>query len=151
MKRFARLLSALLIVVFTLTAFVGCGSEKKEEAAGGTKSLTVWLPPIGPDDKPVWEGIFKKFEEENNVKVKLEIIPWQNYPEKYATAIQSGQGPDVGYMYAEMFPQFIKMGAVEDLTKRFTDEDFKNYTYLDASKMMGGMYGLPIEAANPAV
>ncbi|MEG1414995.1 MAG: sugar ABC transporter substrate-binding protein [Clostridium sp.] len=151
MKRFVKLISALLIIVFTLTAFVGCGSKKNEGADGETKTLTVWLPPIGPDDKPVWGEIFKKFEQENKVKINLEIIPWENYPEKYATGIQAGTGPDVGYMYAEMFPQFIKMGAVEDLTNRFTDEDFKNYTYLDASKMMGGMYGLPIEAANPGV
>ncbi|KMT22098.1 ABC transporter substrate-binding protein [Clostridium cylindrosporum] len=152
MKRFSKILATMLILVVTIAAFASCSkSDNKSKSTSSAKEITVWLPPIGPNDKPVWEPIFKKFEKENNCKIKLEIIPWQNYPEKYATAIQAGTGPDVGYMYAEMYPQFIKMGAVEDLTKRFTDEDFKNYTYLDASKMMGGMYGFPIEAANPGV
>ncbi|MEG0371496.1 MAG: sugar ABC transporter substrate-binding protein [Clostridium sp.] len=153
MKKLSKMLATLLIVVFTFTAFVGCAKSDKPAADKPAKkeTITVWLPPIGPDDKPVWEPIFKKFEEQNNVDINLEIIPWEKYPEKYATAITAGTGPDVGYMYAEMYPQFISMGAVEDLTKYFNDESFKKYTYLDASKMMGGMYGLPMEAANPAV
>lgn len=154
MRKLSKILSTIFVLIFVITAFVGCGkseSSSDNKSSSKTKELTVWLPPLGSDDKTVWSPIFKKFEDKNNIKIKLELIPWQNYPEKYATAIQAGTGPDIGYMYAEMFPQFIKAGAVEDLTKRFTDEDFKNHLYLDASKMMGGMYGLPIEAANPGV
>ena len=55
-------------------------------------------------------------------------------------------------MYAEMFPQFIEMGAVEDLTPYLEKSGTSdNYLYLDDAKMMGGIYGLPIEAANPGV
>ncbi len=49
-------------------------------------------------------------------------------------------------MYAEMFPQFIEMGAVEDLTPYLEKSGTSdNYLYLDDAKMMGGIYGLPIE------
>ncbi|CAH2214392.1 ABC transporter substrate-binding protein [Tepidibacter aestuarii] len=146
-----RLFAMALILVMTVSVLAGCGSTSTEKTEEATKELTVWLPPIGENDKPVWEPILKEFEEENNVKINLEIIPWEGYPEKYATAIAAGEGPDVGYMYAEMFPQFIKMGAVEDLTNYLTEKDMENYIYIDDCKMLGGIYGLAIEAANPAV
>ena len=40
------------------------------------------------------------------VKVNLAtVIPWDKYEETYTTALNSGEGPDVGYMYSnEMFP-----------------------------------------------
>lgn len=146
-----RIFAMALILVMTVSVLAGCGSTSTEKSEEATKELTVWLPPIGENDKPVWEPILKEFEEKNNVKINLEIIPWEGYPEKYATAIAAGEGPDVGYMYAEMFPQFIKMGAVEDLTNYLTEKDMENYIYIDDCKMLGGIYGLAIEAANPAV
>ncbi|MCT4508463.1 MAG: sugar ABC transporter substrate-binding protein [Tepidibacter sp.] len=146
-----RLFAMALVLVMTVSVLAGCGSTSTEKPKEETKELTVWLPPIGENDKPVWEPILKEFEEKNNVKVNLEIVSWEGYPEKYATAIAAGEGPDVGYMYAEMFPQFIEMGAVEDLTNYLTEKDMENYLYIDDCKMLGGTYGLAIEAANPAV
>ena len=152
MKKVKRIFSLVMALIMSTALLAGCtSSDKSAKAEGGKEKLVVWLPPIGPNDEPVWEPIFKKFEEENNCDVELQIIPWDNYAEKYATAISAGKGPDVGYMYAEMFPQFIEMKAVEDLGSRLTDKDYENYTYIDAGKMMGGLYGLPIEAANPGV
>ncbi|SHH09377.1 ABC transporter substrate-binding protein [Tepidibacter thalassicus] len=153
MYNFRKILVFVLIMIMIAISLVGCGSTNLSKNTGKDEKdkLTVWLPPIGENDKVVWEPILKEFEEENNVKVDLEIIPWEGYPEKYATAVAAGEGPDVGYMYAEMFPQFIKMGAVEDLTPYLTDKDYENYIYIENCKMLGGIYGLAIEAANPAV
>ncbi|CAM2906662.1 sugar ABC transporter substrate-binding protein [Hathewaya histolytica] len=155
MKRFTKILSIFLLAsvcTMSLAACTGTKGEKKESAKNQKEeTLKLWLPPIGENDKPVWEPILKEFEEKNKCKVDLEIIPWENYPEKYATAIAAGEGPDVGYMYAEMFPQFIEMKAVEDLTPYLKKEDYDKYTYIEDGKMLGGLYGLAIEAANPAV
>lgn len=153
MKKFKKTCALFLFMAMTFSTMIGCGSKKQSENAtkGKKEHITVWLPPIGENDKAVWSPILKEFEEKNNCKISLEIIPWDTYPEKYATAIAAGKGPDVGYMYAEMFPQFISMGAVEDLTKRLSKEDYDNYIYINDAKEMGGIYGLPIEAANPGV
>ena len=140
------ILSIILLTAVTSTEVMAFWGKKDKK-----EKLVVWLPPIGENDKVVWEPIIKEYEEANNIEVELEIIPWENYSEKYAAGIASGQGPDVGYMYAEMFPQFIEMGAVEDLTPYLTKEDYEKYIYIKHGKMMGGMYGLGIEAANPAV
>lgn len=148
MLKFKRVSMMMLVFLFAMLA-IGCG--KTVDQAEGKKEILLWLPPIGENDAAVWEPILKEFEEANDVEVSLEIIPWDNYPEKYATAIGGNNGPDVGYMYAEMFPQFIEMGAVEDLTPYLSDEDYKNYIYIEDGKMLDGLYGLAIEAANPAV
>ncbi len=152
MKKIKKLIAMALVGIVSCSTLVGCGKGKDENASvNGEEKLVVWMPPIGDNDGPLWETIFEKFEKDNNVQVNVEIIPWENYPEKYATAISAGKGPDVGYMYAEMFPQFIEIGAVENLKDYYTEADYENYMYLNDASMMGGIYGLPIEAANPAM
>ncbi|SHH88346.1 ABC-type glycerol-3-phosphate transport system, substrate-binding protein [Clostridium collagenovorans DSM 3089] len=153
MKFLKRALTLILAIAMATMIFAGCGTDKSEgsKSEGTKEKLVVWLPPIGDNDAEVWKPIMDRFASENNCDVQLEIIPWDNYAEKYATAISAGKGPDVGYMYAEMFPQFIEMKAIEDLGSYLKPEDYENYTYINDGKMMGGLYGLPIEAANPAV
>lgn len=142
---------AIIMVAILSTAIVGCSNSGSEKKDGEKETLVVWLPPIADNDKEAWDPILKKFEEENNCEVELELIPWANYAEKYATAISADEGPDVGYMYAEMFPQFIETNGVEDLTSYLEDDDYENYLYIDSAKMMDGIYGLPLQAANPGI
>lgn len=154
MKKHKKVFKVFLTFMIVMGILSGCMNKQgslNDSSKSKKEHITVWLPPIGENDKPVWEPIFKEFEEENNCEISLEMIPWETYSEKYATAIAAGKGPDVGYMYAEMFPQFITMGAVEELSTYLTKEDYDNYIYIDDAKSMGGNYGLPIEAANPAV
>ena len=120
----------------------------------GAETLTLWLPPYGSEDvldQKIWEPVLKEFEEQYDAKINLEIIPWANYEEKYMTGIAGGQGPDVGYMYAEMFPSFIEMGALRPIAEYVTQEDRDNYFYLDRGVMFGKQYGLPIILGNPAI
>ncbi len=151
MKKITTLLLIMTMILMSFTACNNTTSNSKNNGSKKAKELNVWLPPIGEDDAKVWQPIFEKFENKHNVKVNLQIIPWENYPETYMTAILAGKGPDVGYMYAEMFPQFIEMKAVEPLDSYLSDEDKENNIYLDDGYMLGATYGLPLEAANPAV
>lgn len=152
MIKLKRIIAIVMIAIMSTIFITGCKStDKSNDGNGDKEKLVVWLPPLADNDKEAWKPILEKFESENNCEIELELIPWDNYAEKYATAISAGEGPDIGYMYAEMFPQFIEMGAVEDLTSYLSDEDYENYLYIDSAKMMGGIYGLPIEAANPGV
>ena len=84
------------------------------------------------------------FEEENNCEVNVEIIPWDNYEEKYLTGVNSNDGPDVGYLYMEMFYDYIDMGALADIDEYFTDDEKANYLYYDLGNIQGGQYALPV-------
>lgn len=128
------------------------GSDSASSADSSKKTqLSVWLAPIEEDTEGLWKPLLTDFEEKNNCEVNLEIIPWATYEEKWSAALSGGEGPDVGYMYVEMFPTYITAGAVVDMNDMFTDDDRKEYIYLDRGYMMGGQYGAPINTGRPFV
>ena len=132
----------------------GCGSKndsKKSDSKSGEKTLEVWVPPLDDATEKNWGDLLKDWEKENDCKVNLTVIPWDKYEETYTTALNSGEGPDVGYMYNEMFPTYIDAGAVEDMSSYVTDEDKKEYKYLSNGNMMDGQYGWPLVTGVPFV
>lgn len=149
-----KIVSVLLVAAMAVSMFTGCGSKsdsKKSDSKSGEKTLEVWVPPLDDATEKNWGDLLKDWEKENDCKVNLTVIPWDKYEETYTTALNSGEGPDVGYMYNEMFPTYIDAGAVEDMSSYVTDEDKKEYKYLSNGNMMGGQYGWPLVTGVPFV
>lgn len=135
-----KIVSVLLVAAMAVSMVAGCGSKsdsKKSDSKSGEKTLEVWVPPLDDATEKNWGDLLKDWEKENDCKVNLTVIPWDKYEETYTTALNSGEGPDVGYMYNEMFPTYIDAGAVEDMSSYVTDEDKKEYKYLSNGNMMG--------------
>lgn len=149
-----KIVSVLLVAAMAVSMFTGCGSKsdsKKSDSKSGEKTLEVWVPPLDDATEKNWGDLLKDWEKENDCKVNLTVIPWDKYEETYTTALNSGEGPDVGYMYNEMFPTYIDAGAVEDMSSYVTDEDKKEYKYLSNGNMMDGQYGWPLVTGVPFV
>ena len=149
-----KIVSVLLVAAMAVSMFTGCGSKsdsKKTDIKSGEKTLEVWVPPLDDATEKNWGDLLKDWEKENDCKVNLTVIPWDKYEETYTTALNSGEGPDVGYMYNEMFPTYIDAGAVEDMSSYVTDEDKKEYKYLSNGNMMDGQYGWPLVTGVPFV
>ena len=149
-----KIVSVLLVAAMAVSMVAGCGSKsdsKKSDSKSGEKTLEVWVPPLDDATEKNWGDLLKDWEKENDCKVNLTVIPWDKYEETYTTALNSGEGPDVGYMYNEMFPTYIDAGAVEDMSSYVTDEDKKEYTYLSNGNMMDGQYGWPLVTGVPFV
>ena len=146
-----RLLSVLLCAGLIASLAVGCGGGKDAGKDGEKETLSVWLPPLNDETEKNYVPLLDKFEEENNCELDVQIIPWDTYEEKYMTGINADEGPDVGYMYVEMFPTYIDSGAVVDMSEYLSDEDYEEYLYLDKGEMMGGQYGVPIVTGNPFI
>ena len=166
-----KLLSILLALVLATGLFAACsGSGSGSQAAGSTASgsgaaaapdgkktdLLLWLPPFaagddGALDKEFWTETLAPWAAENNVDLTIEITPWGNYEEKYLTGFSSGEGPDVGYMYLEMFNDFIEMGALEPLDAYITDADRENYLYLDKGFIKGKQDTMPFIVGNARI
>lgn len=77
-------------------------------AAMASESLNFWFPTFASADGEVtdaefWAEQIAPWAEANDCEVNIEIIPWDNYEEKYLSGTTSKDGPDVGYMYMEMF------------------------------------------------
>lgn len=167
-KRTKKILTALMAGTMSLSLLSGCGAKESgnvpaetgpgttvaAEPVGKASSLTLWMAPFGTEeslDKEVWGTILKPFEEENNVKVTIEIVPWSNYEEKYLTGISSGQGPDVGYMYMEMISDYVESGSIEAFDQYLTAEDKDNFYYLDKGQINGKQYAMPIVVGSARV
>lgn len=162
-----KLLSTVLATALAASMLAGCGSAPASGSTGASGSqggaaatgektdLMLWMPPYATDgealDQQWWSETLAPWAEEHNVELTIEIIPWGNYEEKYLTAFSSGQGPDVGYMYNEMFNDFIDMGALEPLEEYFSEEDTANYIYYDKGYMKGAQYALPFVVGNARV
>lgn len=146
-----RLLSVLLCAGLIASLAVGCGGGKDAGKDGEKETLSVWLPPLDDETEKNYVPLLDKFEEENNCELDVQIIPWDTYEEKYMTGINADEGPDVGYMYVEMFPTYIDSGAVVDMSEYLSDEDYEEYLYLDKGEMMGEQYGVPIVTGNPFI
>ena len=149
-----KIVSVLLVAAMAVSMFTGCGSKsdsKKADSKSGEKTLEVWVPPLDDATEKNWGDLLKDWEKEKDCKVNITVIPWDKYEETYTTALNSGEGPDVGYMYNEMFPTYIDAGAVEDMSSYVTDEDKKEYKYLSNGNMMDGQYGWPLVTGVPFV
>lgn len=149
-----KIISVLLVAAMAVSMVAGCGSKndsKKSDSKSGEKTLEVWVPPLDDATEKNWGDLLKDWEKENDCKVNLTVIPWDKYEETYTTALNSGEGPDVGYMYNEMFPTYIDAGAVEDMSSYVKDEDKKEYKYLSNGNMMDGQYGWPLVTGVPFV
>lgn len=142
-RKWARWVNLALAGALCLS-LAACGSGQGG-AEDGVKQLDVWLPATAADgnDAELWAGVVADWEAENNAKVNFQFISWKDYEAKYSSAISTGTGPDVGYMYVEMFPTYIDAGAVEDLSNYLTDEDYETYTVLtDKYKIFDKFYGI---------
>lgn len=153
-KRMKRLSCLMLAGMMAVSLLSGCGTEEKKEKTEGKENLTLWMPPFGTEeslDKEVWGKILDPFEEEHNVEVSVEIVPWSNYEEKYLTGISSGQGPDVGYMYMEMINDYIESESITPFDEYLTDEEKDNFYYLDKGVIEGKQYAMPIVVGSARV
>ena len=151
-----KLLSILLCASMVSTLAVGCGSNNSSDGDKSSDSkeattLTMWMPPLDEDTEGNFSKLLADWEEENNCKVEMEIIPWGSYEERWSTGVSNGETPDIGYMYVEMYPTYIASGLVQDLTDMVTDEDYDEYLFLNRGEMMGGLYGVPIVTGVPFV
>ena len=145
-------LSALLVTAMVTGLAAGCGNNGEEEPSEeGGKTLEVWLAPLDDDTENNWGDLLTDWEEENDCTVNITIVPWDSYEETYTTALNSDQGPDVGYMYFEMFPNYIDSGAVIDMSEYVTEEDEAEYKYLENGYLMDGQYGWPLVTGVPFV
>jgi multiple sugar transport system substrate-binding protein len=82
-------------------SLVACGGSDSGDSAGGSggdQTLTYWASNQGTsldNDKQVLTPVLEKFTADTGIKVKLEVIGWNDLQTRIQTATTSGQGPDV--------------------------------------------------------
>ncbi len=151
-----RIFAALLAATMAVGMVSGCGSSKSDSKSDEKTTLNLWMLSFASTDgevtdKEFWNEKMEQFEKDNDCDVKVTIVPWDSYEDKYLTGTTSNDGPDVEYMYMEMFYDYIDMGALTDVDQYFTDEEKDNYIYYEKGNIKDGQYGLPVVVGNPRI
>ena len=155
-------IAALMLAATLLAACGSSGTSSSTPAAGGAAGgeggedfsgveLSFWTAPFGDNDAEFFAEHLADWEARTGAKVNVEIIPWDNYEEKYMTGVASGTGPDVGYMYNEMLYNYIESGSIEPLDSYFTEEEKASYIYWDNGNVLGEQYILPYVVGAPRI
>ncbi|KRC52344.1 sugar-binding protein [Leifsonia sp. Root227] len=95
MKKRAILAGAIAAAVALVAA--GCSSSGSGSSASGS-TITYWASNQGTsldNDKQVLTPVLDDFTKKTGIKVKLEVIGWNDLQTRIQTAVTSGQGPDV--------------------------------------------------------
>ena len=92
-----RAIAAAAIAAAVSLVVAGCSSSGSGGSSSGS-TLTYWASNQGTsldNDKQVLTPVLDKFTKETGVKVKLEVIGWNDLQTRIQTAITSNSGPDV--------------------------------------------------------
>ena len=149
--------TALLLLVALWLALVcaGCSRPPAERGADrdtqGRIVLNYWNGFTGPDGKTM-EAMVEKFQQENpDIRVKMQLIPWGTYYNKLTLALAYGGAPDVFICQAHRMPEFASFDTLRPLKDLYassqpplTAAQFAKAPWR-SSFYNGVQYGLPLD------
>lgn len=92
-----RRMSVAVLTALALTSTAAC-SGSSDSGDSKSKTLTYWASNQASSvakDKKVLKPELKKFEKKTGIKVKFEVIGWNDLQKRIQTATSSGKAPDV--------------------------------------------------------
>ena len=118
---------------------------------GAAVQISFWNGLTGSDGVTLNEMLVQFSEENPDIGVTTEIIPWNTLYAKLQAAFVAGQPPDVFMLHASEVPQFGSFGVLADLSGWyesgggwFPDSDVSDIT-LSGMAYEGVTYGIPLD------
>jgi multiple sugar transport system substrate-binding protein len=153
MNKAIKKIAFILCCVMIFTTLAGCGAneakETKKDSDGKDEKIELNYAFWNKDQEPIFRELADKFEEEHpNVKVNIEVIPYDQYLTKLEVAAQGGTAPDLFWMNGPNFIKYAESEVLKPLNSMIEDDDYDMsvypeslidlYTYEDSS------YGMPL-------
>ncbi len=121
------------------------------DIGGGANKISFWNGLTGSDGTTL-NAMLGQFVEENpDIAVTTEIIPWATLYTKLQAAFVAGQGPDVFMVHVSEVPQFYSYGVLTDLTSWYDvgggsipADDFAQPGF-DGAKVGDAIYGVELD------
>ncbi|MGI6370423.1 MAG: extracellular solute-binding protein [Ignavibacteria bacterium] len=121
-----------------LILFSSC--RKNEEADNTIKFWHFWSE---PSQKKVLDKLIKRFEEQNNCKVELTELSWNDGKTKLLAAFNSNVAPDVLELGSDWVSQFSSSDVLEELNPDSVQIDRFVEISLAPTKWKGKLFALP--------
>jgi len=111
---------SIIAIVLSVGLLAGCAANNNvpggTDQGAGDKKVTVTVWGMGEEAKSL-PKFAEDFTQENpNITVNVQALPWDQGHEKLLTAIASKKGPDVIQMGTSWIPEFAEAKALADLT-----------------------------------
>ncbi len=95
---------------------------------GFTAPVTLRFYWYEPRFLDIMNGYIAQFEKENpDIKIELEIVPWDAYWQKLPVSIAAGTAPDIFFLVSGQVQNYASMGGLLDLTQYIPRKDLKNF------------------------
>ena len=145
MARLSRLLLAALGLGVLATSVAGCGNDGGSGDSGpATLSYAVWEKNQVPAMQQIAEAFTKTHPD---IKVDVQLTPWETYWTKLKAAATGGAAPDVIRMFGFFFLLFVLFGVIRpldaDIAAAKTDLGVYPKALVDLYTVGGKHYGLP--------
>jgi raffinose/stachyose/melibiose transport system substrate-binding protein len=163
-KSIGMLIAALLLVF--MAACGKSGNDSAPQQPDNSQAPASSAPPASsqPAEEvklkflytwPEFETTMKKtismFEESHpNIKVEVNVTPWDKIKDQLQVAFASGEAPDVTFMWPKDMSIYIGQGVAMDLTPYFDQEwkdSFIDPVILEAGIYDGKVYNLPFRGS----
>jgi arabinogalactan oligomer/maltooligosaccharide transport system substrate-binding protein len=111
------------------------------------QTLTLWA-----DERllPILQEVAALYESDTGVAVQIEAMPISDIGDKYAAAVQAGQGPDLVTLQHQQFFSLVNAGVVQPMEMPF-DLDLWMPGTLQAFTYKNVLYGIPYAYDNLAL
>lgn len=126
----------------------GCGGGEKTTKADSNEKVTITYGIWDKNQEPTLRKIADKFEEENpNIKVNIELAPWDQYWSKLETAASGGTLADVYWLNGPNIAKYAEGGMVTPLDDLIEKDsyDMSNFpqSLVDLYTVKGKKYAMP--------
>ncbi len=151
LKRFKSCIIIIALFALVIVQLQGCTAQQPantEENSIKTQQVVMWKFQSNKEDYMIDNWVQEWNENNQEIKVKLEIIPYNDYlANKLPIAFATNSAPDIYMISAGSFLKYAKAGCMFPLND-YIDSDLKSDFYeqsLMAATYNGDILGIPIE------
>ncbi|MFW8051690.1 ABC transporter substrate-binding protein [Vagococcus fluvialis] len=136
------------LIAMSMFGLAACGTQKTDSKDTKKTEITYYSFSATPDYEEQLNEMIDNFEKENkDIKVNVQLVPYNDYFTKLQTLMAGDKAPDVFELNYENFVSYADKGALLDLDGYLEkDESFNKETYnkeaFEAYQYDGKQYGL---------
>ena len=143
-----RILIAVLVLVMVLSMVACGGTENKPEEGGKTGDFTIKVNIWDSNQQEGLQKIADKWTEKSGVKVKIDVIDWDNYWTLLSAGAKGGEMPDVFWCHSNTVQMYMENDLLLKLNDYIEKDKVDMSKYYDGivklyTRSDGNIYAMP--------